>query len=204
MTGLPDFGICYFAVKAINEADTESDFSNAAWKDFGAPLPPPLPGATTIQVTWAEATDLYVLPLTNFGPVVQAGNFNVGPDTLEIVWAINRVNNGETWPRIISKAIGTAEQDHVFMVSLDNGRLRFRLKTNGVTSTLYANTQVPLGNSTGRAVYDGSEMRLYLNGQLDGVLTKTGQITQNNWPVAVGAQPDGSNPFQGQITVTVN
>lgn len=198
---LPDFGRCWFVTSAINSAGTESAYSNVATKYFGEVA---LPGKATIKVSWSESQDIYSLSPTDFGPPVQAGNFNVSPNQLEIEWEIDWVSNGARWPRIISKAIGSAEQDHVFMVSLADGFLRFRLKTDGTTSTLFGFDPVPLGVSSGRATYDGSEMRLYLNGTLNGLLTKTGQITQNDWPVAVGAQPDKSNAFEGQISVTVH
>jgi hypothetical protein len=110
--------------------------------------------------------------------------------------------------RIISKATGTAEQEHYIMVSTvrvgEQTRLRFRLKTNGVTSTLIAAS----GNITENewihvaAVYDGITMRLYKDGVEVGSRAKRGSITPNNkaslW---IGDNPPnyGTRPWKGNI-----
>ena len=108
--------------------------------------------------------------------------------------------------RIISKASGTAEQAHIFMVSMSDGRLRFRLKTNGITSTLYGNALIPLNTETsGKVTYDGSQMSIYVNGLLDASLTKTGNIDASTDEVWVGGNPpDNYGPWDGEISVTVN
>jgi hypothetical protein len=98
--------------------------------------------------------------------------------------------------RIISKASGTGENDHYFMVSPvkvgTQTRLRFRLKTNGSTSTLIA-TSGNLSNNVWvhfAAVYDGRNMRLYKDGNQVGSTSKTGSLTTNsNVPVWIGANP---------------
>jgi hypothetical protein len=111
--------------------------------------------------------------------------------------------------RIVSKASGTADNDHYFMVSTvkvgsTNTRLRFRLKTNGSTTTLVANS----GNLTNNvwvhfaAVYDGANMRLYKDGSLVGSTSKTGTVdTNSNVPVWVGANPPNAaaRPWDGSI-----
>ena len=110
--------------------------------------------------------------------------------------------------RIISKATGTAEQDHYFMVSTikvgSETRLRFRLKTNGVTSTLIATS----GNvQEGKwvhvaAVYDGKAMRLYKDGVGVGSMSKTGNITSNSGSsVWIAGNPPAirSRPWKGWI-----
>ncbi len=87
--------------------------------------------------------------------------------------------------RIISQSNGTREQDHTFMISTirvkRKVRLRFRLKTEGKTSTLIA-SQGNLYNNRSyhvTAVYDGSKMSIYLNGNLAGDMNKIGNITTN-------------------------
>ena len=110
--------------------------------------------------------------------------------------------------RILSKATGTAENDHYFMLSTiesgSNTRLRFRLKTNGTTSTLIASS----GNLSENAwlhvaaVYDGINMLLYLNGDLVGTAGKTGVLTGDSGvPVWIGGNPpDGAaRPWNGLL-----
>lgn len=110
--------------------------------------------------------------------------------------------------RLISKSTGTAEDAHYFMLSTtqEGGsiRLRFRIKTGGVTETLIASS----GNLApgewvhAAAVYDGSQMRLFKNGQLVGSTAKSGSISPNgSVPVWIGGNPDGatSMPWDGLI-----
>ena len=96
--------------------------------------------------------------------------------------------------RIISKATGTEEQDHYWMLSTmeNNGsKLRFRLKTNGQTSTLIGTQNIPVGKWVhAMASYDGSHMRLYLDGKDNGSVSKMGNISINP---AVGIRV-GDNP----------
>jgi hypothetical protein len=107
--------------------------------------------------------------------------------------------------RIVSKATGTAEQQHYWMLStIDNGEvtLRFRLRTGGTTTTLIADDGVLEENvwSHAAAVYDGAEMTLYLNGTAVGSTGKSGSVDINEEvAVNVGRNPDGSKYFDGMI-----
>ena len=109
-------------------------------------------------------------------------------------------------PRIISKASGSAINDHTFMLSTieANGdiRLRMRVKINGQTRTLRATS----GNLVAgqwyhaAATYDGSTMRLFLDGVEVGNLGFVGTVDQEPAvSVAVGSQPGGGNNFHGLI-----
>jgi hypothetical protein len=106
--------------------------------------------------------------------------------------------------RILSKATGVNDQDHVFMVSTigSSHRLRFRLRTNGVTTTLFASTgSVQVGRWHHIAAsYDGSTMRLFLDGELVGSTAKTGPIDQTTEPVWLGNNPiEANRGFDGVI-----
>jgi len=120
----------------------------------------------------------------------------------------NLTNCGSGQCRLISKSTSTSESAHYFMLSTtlegESSRLRFRLKTGGVTETLIASS----GDLTegewvhAAAVYDGSQMRLYKNGQLVGSAAKSGSISTNDSvPVWIGGNPDGatSMPWDGLI-----
>jgi hypothetical protein len=108
-------------------------------------------------------------------------------------------------PRLISKATGTGEQDHYWMVSLSSATaLRFRLKAGGTTSTL-----ITVGNLIVvdewyhvACTYDQSQMRIYGNGVLITSVPKTGALDTNPAVgAAIGNQPTGagSDPFPGMI-----
>lgn len=111
--------------------------------------------------------------------------------------------------RIISKATGTAEQDHYWMLSTikvgNKTRLRFRLKTNGVTSTLIASSGDLVDNLPFHAAasYDGQTMRLFKDGKVVGTLAKSGKITNGNAvKVWIGGNPNVANsrPWKGVIS----
>ena len=110
--------------------------------------------------------------------------------------------------RIISKATGTAEQAHYWMLSTikvgNQTRLRFRLKTNGITSTLIASSGDISNGEQFHVVasYDGSTMRLYKNGVSVGSKAKTGNIdTSNTVKAWIGSNPNDANsrPWKGII-----
>ena len=139
------------------------------------------------------------------------GNLNVGGHAITLsawFWADDLANCRAQDCRIISKATGVGEQDHYFMVSTikvgAKNRLRFRLKTNGRTSTLIAASGDISKNEWIHvtASYDGKTMRLYKDGVAVGSKAKQGNITTNSKsPVWIGGNPSGakSRPWKGHI-----
>ncbi|MGR9087268.1 MAG: LamG-like jellyroll fold domain-containing protein, partial [Gammaproteobacteria bacterium] len=142
---------------------------------------------------------------------VDVGQFDIPGNAMTIAawfWADDLANCSFQDCRIISKATGIQEQDHYFMVSpvIVNSeiRLRFRIKTNGATSTLAASSG-SLSNQTWfhvAAVYDGQSMRLYKDGIEVGSKSKSGSLTTNSdISVWLGSNPPNatSRPWKGQI-----
>ena len=140
---------------------------------------------------------------------VDVGTFDVTGSAMTLtawIYAEDLANCVANDCRILSKATGTAESDHFFMLStIESGgetRLRFRLKTAGTTSTLIASSG-SLSEETwihAAAVYDGASMRLYLDGDLVGTLAKTGGITSSDTvPVWIGGNPPSGTdrPWEG-------
>ena len=107
--------------------------------------------------------------------------------------------------RIVAKANGSAESAHWWMLGqINNGaqRLRFRLKAGGTTTTLVASSGNLAVNTWYHvaAVYDGSAMRLYLNGTQVGSTAKTGALnTSSSVPVSIGRNPDSYGYFSGAL-----
>ena len=123
-------------------------------------------------------------------------------------WSDDLANCQQNDCRIISKATGLDEQDHYFMVSTikvgGKTRLRFRLKTNGGTSTLIADSGDIVKDEWFHvtASYDGEKMRLYKDGVEVGSLAKSGHITANkNASAWIGDNPPhaGTRPWKGNV-----
>jgi len=136
---------------------------------------------------------------------VDVGNFSVGSSlgiTIAFWMRLNDLNDPES--RMVSKASGTSSSEHDWMVSMiDNDDLRFRLKTNGTSSTL-ASSGVNVSANTWyhvAASYDGSNMQLFLDGTLIASMGKTGIPAASAAAVAIGNQPAGAGdrPFDGKL-----
>lgn len=102
-------------------------------------------------------------------------------------------------PRLISKASGTAADDHIFMLSTirvgSTTRLRARVRVGGVTTTLIASAGDLLPGVWRHAAltYDGMTLRLYLDGLEVGSTPLSGAVDMDPAvPVAVGNQPPGA------------
>ncbi len=111
--------------------------------------------------------------------------------------------------RIISKATGTRDQEHDFMLSTmkqkGKTRLRMRMRINGKTHKLFASSGDIKENEwvNAAATYDGKVMRLFKDGKLVGSKNVVGDITSEkaDIPVWVGGNPSGAKDraWKGQI-----
>jgi hypothetical protein len=143
---------------------------------------------------------------------VSLGNFDVTGESLTIAcwYKADNLDTPGNDPRLFSKAIGGSSQDHWFMVSSsrvgDDKVLRFRLKTDGDTGELKADTATGIIDlnvwTHAAAVWDGATMRLYKNGVEVGSLEKGGTLSTNpDAKVSIGNQPaeTGDRPWDGLI-----
>lgn len=108
--------------------------------------------------------------------------------------------------RIISQADGgVAERFHWWMISLNSAAFRYRLKTEGVTETLFSSegtTALVAGQwHHVAATYDGANMKLYQDGQEVGSVAKTGPLDVADESIAtyIGKNPGDTNSFKGLI-----
>jgi hypothetical protein len=135
------------------------------------------------------------------------GSFNITGNAFTIALWFNADDFDIIDGRLISKAQGTAEADHLWMLStIQDGAtfLRARLSTQGTTHTLFGDNGTLSTQQWVHAalVYDGSELRLYQNAVLVGSQAQSGALdTDSGLGVAIGNQPSGagSKPFDGLI-----
>ncbi|MEO0479094.1 MAG: PQQ-dependent sugar dehydrogenase [Planctomycetota bacterium] len=113
--------------------------------------------------------------------------------------------------RLLSKSEGTDTNDHDLMLStIPDGPsqhvVRARLRTSGTTLELRAPPGNPLVAGTWQhvaLVYNGTNLRLFQNGQLVAQRPMSGNLTFNPARLlAIGNQPEGagSRPFDGRIS----
>jgi hypothetical protein len=141
---------------------------------------------------------------------VDLGGLSVSGNKLTIVAWIRRSGSfpGHNDGRIVSKATGTHTQDHYWMLSTrekDYRRyLRFRLRTGGYTTQLETTTGEikPHVWHLAAAVYDGSRMRLYVDGVQVASTAKSGNLNTNSGVAAwIGGNPPSSTAraWSGEI-----
>jgi len=137
---------------------------------------------------------------------ISVTNLAVGGPALSLTaWVKNSSLASGIDQRFISKADDATEDSTYWMLGLTSGeqhRLQFRLRAGGVTATLTASVgDLPLNTWYHvAATYDGSTMRLYLNGTEIDSIAKYGSIAAGgSLPVEIGRSPDGSNHLRGAI-----
>lgn len=131
---------------------------------------------------------------------INVGNVDLAGGVLTLLaWFKADSWKGSDDARIISKATGTSVGDHYWLLgtttSGSNRRLRFRVRTSGSTTTLVASSgNLQAGQwYCAAAVYNGSTMKLYLNGVEVGSSSKSGTLNTNAAvPVYIGDNPPGS------------
>lgn len=157
--------------------------------------------------TWTEGRRGGGLQFDGLDDRVELGNLDVTGSAITIMaWIrIESFTGSSSDGRIISKADGVQDDDHYWMLSTINSgttQLRFRLKTEGTTTTLIGGDVSVGAWYHAAAVYDGSEMRIYLNGTPVATVAKTGALSQNSGIAAwIGDQPPtaGARPWHGAI-----
>ena len=104
---------------------------------------------------------------------------------------------------ILAKTVGPQPQDHIWSVSFVNATaLRFRLRTGGQTTELSTPGSSIFSGVWYHVVasYDGSSMRVFLNGSLMAENSIAGSIGFHpQAPASLGAQSTGARPFSGWI-----
>lgn len=191
-----------FALGAVAQWRLDERFGNVAYDSSGSHRNGTIFGATRVTGHKDRA-----LLFDGADDYVAAGSWHV-PGTAMTICAWIRI--GEPYddkdPRVLSKAVGSAEQDHDWMLSLTMSggdiRPRFRLKTDDTTATLIAGS----GNLAPgtwyhlAAVYDGGAMRLFVDGSSVGSLAKSGNLSTGSALIYIGANPPAAYaPFKGEL-----
>jgi hypothetical protein len=152
----------------------------------------------------------FALALDGTNDYVDLGAFDAAGSglTLSSWFNADRYPGSSRDPRLISKATGSAENEHVFMLGTvrvgTEVRLRARVRVGGATTTLIA-TEGSLGIGTwyhAAVTHDGNVIRLFLDGEEVGSTFLLGAVDQDpSVPVSVGGQAVGpsSRFFDGRL-----
>ena len=104
---------------------------------------------------------------------------------------------------LIAKTIGPLVSDHIWSLAFVNATaIRFRLKTAGTTTELASPPSSLFGGNWYHivATYDGTEMRILINGSLIASTTKGGLLGYYpQAPASLGAMSTGSAPISAWI-----
>ena len=156
--------------------------------------------------TWTTGHTGAAANLDGVDDYISVSNFAVGGPALSLTaWVKNSSLASGLDQRFISKADDATEDSTYWMLGLTSAeqhRLQFRLRAGGITTTLTASAgDLPLNTWYHvAATYDGSTMRLYLNGAEIDSIAKSGSIAAGgSLPVEIGRSPDGSNYLRGAI-----
>jgi hypothetical protein len=162
---------------------------------------------TVVGALWTAGLRGNALAFDGVDDRVSCGAWNVTGAAITVsAWVKLDPSFVDNDARIVSKAVGTQEQDHWWMLSTitvgADRRLRFRLKAGGATTTLIAgsgnlalNTWIHCAAS-----YDGVNMRLFMNGVDVGSAPKTGALDTNAAEIWIGSNPlTVYAPFRGII-----
>lgn len=137
---------------------------------------------------------------------INLGNMDLSGSQLTIAcWAM--LDDWDTTDgRLISKAYGIYTWEHYWMLSTYSGKgLRFRLRLgSGAVYELKSadSTITPREWFFAVATYDGTRMRIYLNGKIVASMYATGLINTNAYVNAwIGGNPSGAfaRPWDGRI-----
>ena len=191
-----------FTLGSVAHWRFDERFGTTAYDDSGSGHHATIAGATRVAGTKNRALDF-----DGSDDQVDAGTWEVTGTSLTLcAWVRIESPYADNDARILSKATGSAEQDHVWMLSLTTSgadiRPRFRLKTAGTTTTL-----IPSSGTLAldiwvhlAAVYDGAAMRLFINGAQAASQAKSGDLTASTASIFLGANPPSIYaPFAGTL-----
>lgn len=159
-------------------------------------------------VEHAVRTGGYLQGGLGFGPPgsrVTLPDFSVASPALTLSAWIKWENTETADARIFSKATSTNAADHILALGTHtNGRLRARIKTNGVTTELFTPVQTIAPGAWHHVAmrYEGHGLEIHVDGELSASAPVYGTVDAgSSIPAAIGNQPPGAGDrrFNGII-----
>lgn len=153
---------------------------------------------TVAGPTWTDGVVGTTLSFSGNGCVEVPHHASLSPRNALTIEAWVNPSTTMNWRKVISKSVGNNTDYSIFQGAENN--LAFSIKMGSVARTAYAPANsVPLGEWTYVVgTYDGSRMKLYLNGNLVKTINISGQINTHNEPLRIGGENPGAY-FEGMI-----
>lgn len=133
---------------------------------------------------------------TDYVAAPDSESLDIGGDQLSMVAWIK----GESWAtNHVIRKVTDGDTTAVYIMRIQEQKIRIYLNTGGADETLDSATTPPLDEWIHLAmVYDGAEVRVYLNGELDGSKPQSGEVRQSDSELRIGrGEPAGY--FMGVI-----
>ena len=187
----------------LDEDGTASEYQDSTWNNNTG-----IGGLVSSSAAPEQSTDSvsgYSQDFPNTDDLIDVGQWGVSGDELTIsAWFKHTAGSGDD--RFVAKTTSSAEQDHVYMLSLLSGtKLRMRLKTGAVFGS-GTTTLIPSATITdntwiyGVGKYDGSKMYLYQDGTEIDSVSKTGSIyIDDSIVTAIGNNAGGTQSIDGKL-----
>lgn len=192
---LADSPIAYYRLNEAPGATTAKDLSGNANNGTFSPT------GITLGVPGRGNGD--TAALFNHGRMVVSNNVTLNPASITLEALLNWSGNNGFQQRVIEKSryIGGEESQYGLSI-LPDGRIMVEIQIGAVGSSLISSSAINSGRLYHLAVtYDGSLMRIYLNGILDSKQAPTlpGGLPANSTNLSIGNQVDRDRPFNGII-----
>lgn len=149
---------------------------------------------------WAEGrfgNALWFNGSTDYVAAPDSESLDINGEQLSIVAWIN----GEGWPAAnhVVRKVADGDTSAVYILRVQPETVRVYLNTGGADEITDGVTVLPLNEWTHVAmVYDGAEVRIYVNGELDGSKPQSGEVRQSDNELRIGrGEPAGY--FLGSI-----
>ena len=134
---------------------------------------------------------------TDYVAAPDSESLDINGDELSIVAWIN----GEGWPAAnhVVRKVADGDTSAIYILRVQPETVRIYLNTGGADEITDGATVLPLNEWTHVAmVYDGAEVRVYVDGELDGSKPQAGEVRQSDNELRIGrGEPAGY--FLGSI-----